>query len=127
MFGKIVYMNNNVAHIKLTSGMDAASNLMNMHVVFEDQDSKFVAEVEDVSEDLIKVIFLGEFVNNRFVGGIIRKPPLTSSLRLINESELDLILSDNENGFQIGISPLYNNHPITASINSLFGCIWKYW
>ena len=34
MFGKIVYMNNNVAHIKLTSGMDAASNLMNMHVVF---------------------------------------------------------------------------------------------
>lgn len=121
MFGKIVYMNNNVAHIKLTSGMDAASNLMNMHVVFEDQDSKFVAEVEDVSEDLIKVIFLGEFVNNRFVGGIIRKPPLTSSLRLINESELDLILSDNENGFQIGISPLYNNHPITASINSLFG------
>ena len=121
MFGKIVYMNNNVAHIKLTSGMDAASNLMNMHVVFEDQSGKFVAEVEDVSEDLIKVIFLGEFVDGKFVGGIIRKPPLTSSLRLINDSELDLILSASDNGFQIGTSPLYNNHPITVGINALFG------
>ena len=63
MFGKIVYMNNNVAHIKVEGGMDRTSNLMNMHVIFEDQGSKFVAEVEDVSEEVIKVIFLGEFID----------------------------------------------------------------
>lgn len=121
MFGKIVYMNNNVAHIKLTEGIEAAANLMNMHVVFESESGRFVAEVEDVSEELIKVIFLGEFVNGKFVGGIIRKPPLTSSLRLINNEELDLILSSQRDGFELGISPLYNNHPIMVNINELFG------
>lgn len=121
MFGKIVYMNNNVAHIKIEGGLDATSNLMNMHVIFEDKNSKFVAEVEDVSEDLVKVIFLGEFVDGKFIGGIIRKPPLSSSLRLINDNELDLILSNKKDSFQLGISPLYNNHPITVNINDLFG------
>lgn len=121
MFGKIVYMNNNVAHIKLTEGIEAAANLMNMHVIFESESGRFVAEVEDVSEELIKVIFLGEFVNGKFVGGIIRKPPLTSSLRLINDEELDLILSSQKDGFQLGTSPLYKNHPIMVNINELFG------
>lgn len=121
MFGKIVYMNNNVAHIKIEGGLNATSNLMNMHVIFEDKNSKFVAEVEDVSEDLVKVIFLGEFVDGKFIGGIIRKPPLSSSLRLINDNELDLILSNKKDSFQLGISPLYNNHPITVNINALFG------
>jgi len=121
MFGKIVYMNNNVAHIKVTEGMDLTSNLMNMHVIFEDNSGKFVAEVEDVSEDLIKVIFLGEFVDGKFVGGIIRKPPLSSSLRLINAEELALILGTSTDSFELGTSPLYNNHPITVNINALFG------
>lgn len=121
MFGKIVYMNNNVAHIKVEGGLDKTSNLMNMHVIFEDKTNKFVGEVEDVSEDVIKVIFLGEFIDNKFVGGIIRKPPLSSSLRLINDNELDLILSSGQNSFELGISPLYNNHPITVNINALFG------
>ena len=121
MFGKIVYMNNNVAHIKVEGGMDLTSNLMNMHVIFEDQGSKFVAEVEDVSEEIIKVIFLGEFIDGRFVGGIIRKPPLSSKLRLINNEELALILGTEKDSFLLGNSPLYNNHPITVNINSLFG------
>ena len=121
MFGKIVYMNNNVAHIKVEGGLDLASNLMNMHIIFEDNTSKFVGEVEDVSEDTIKVIFLGEFVNNKFIGGIIKKPPLSSSLRLINNDELGLILSASQNSFELGISPLYNNHPIKVGINDLFG------
>lgn len=121
MFGKIVYMNNNVAHIKVEGGLDLTSNLMNMHVIFEDNTNKFVGEVEDVSEDIIKVIFLGEFINNKFIGGIIRKPPLSSNLRLINENELDLILSAGMNSFELGKSPLYNNHSITVNINDLFG------
>lgn len=120
MNGKIIYMDNNVAQIKITGGYDATSNLMNMHVVLEDSISKFVAEVEDVSEDVIKVIFLGEFVDGKFVGGIIRKPPLDSKIRLINDNELDLILGTSKDSFELGISPLYNNHKITVNINDLF-------
>lgn len=120
MFGKIIYMNNNVAQIKITEGTSEISNLMNMHIVFEDGNSRFVGEVEDVSEEIIKVIFLGEFVDNKFVGGIIRKPQLNSKIRLINDSELDLILGTNKDSFELGLSPLYNNHHITVNINDLF-------
>ena len=48
MVGKIIYMNNNVAQIKITEGTNAISNLMNMHIVFEDGMSRFVGEVEDI-------------------------------------------------------------------------------
>lgn len=120
MVGKIIYMNNNVAQIKITEGTNAISNLMNMHIVFEDGMSRFVGEVEDVSEEIIKVIFLGEFVDGKFIGGIIRKPPLDSKIRLISDTELDLILGNAKDSFELGFSPLYNNHLVTVNINDLF-------
>lgn len=120
MVGKIIYMNNNVAQIKITEGTNAISNLMNMHIVFEDGISRFVGEVEDVSEEIIKVIFLGEFVDGKFIGGIIRKPPLDSKIRLISDIELDLILGNAKDSFELGSSPLYNNHLVTVNINDLF-------
>ena len=67
MFGKIVYISNNIAHIAKNPNMNA-SNLMNMHIVLEDNNKKILSEVDDISEDLIKVRFLGEFVNGKFVG-----------------------------------------------------------
>ena len=60
-------MNNNVAHIKVTEGMDLTSNLMNMHVIFEDEKKKILGEVEDIDQKIIKVSFLGEIINGRFV------------------------------------------------------------
>ena len=80
-----------------------------------------VDEVEDVSNELIKIRFLGEIVNNKFVGGVIRKPTFNSSLRLINQEEVALILGDDTaSSFIIGESPLYDSHPISVDINDLF-------
>ena len=53
MFGKIVYISNNIAHIAKNPNMNA-SNLMNMHIVLEDNNKKILSEVDDISEDLIK-------------------------------------------------------------------------
>ena len=36
MFGKIVYISDTVAHIQIPEGTPVATNLMNLHVMFED-------------------------------------------------------------------------------------------
>lgn len=119
MLGKIIYISNNMAHISNVSLN--VGDLMNMHVIIEDSNKKILAEVDDISKDLIKVRFLGEIVGERFIGGILRKPSLNSNVRLINSNELKVIMGNNNKGnFQLGTSPLYNKYPITININDLF-------
>lgn len=120
MFGKIVYISDTIAHVK-KNNVDVIIDIMNFHVVFEDSDRKILGEVEDISDEIIKIRFLGEFINNRFLGGIIKKPSLESVVRLIKEDELSLVLgSDSKNNFIIGKSPLYTDKPIYTDINDLF-------
>ena len=121
MLGKIVYINDNVAHIRLNNKDDLANNLMNLHIMFEDEAKKILGEIEDIGEEIIKVRFLGEIVNDRFVGGVIRKPNLTSSIRVINRDEVRFIVGENKNdSILLGTSPLYDNYPIHVGINDLF-------
>ncbi|MEG2322583.1 MAG: DUF87 domain-containing protein [Bacilli bacterium] len=121
MLGKIVYISNNEAHIKLNTGLKVASNLMNMHIIFEDTNKLVLGEIDDIGSDLIKVRFLGEIVDNKFIGGVIRKPTLEANVRMINAKELNLIVGDNKPGnFMLGTSALYDNYPIMVNINDLF-------
>ena len=121
MFGRIVYISDNVAHIEIPEGTPVATNLMNMHVVFEDEKKKILGEVEDISEKLIKVGFLGEIVDNHFVGGVIRKPTLSAKIRVITKEELGLIVgAPKEGSMLLGVSPLYDEYPIYVNINDLF-------
>lgn len=121
MFGKIVYISDNVAHIEIPEGTPIATNLMNLHVVFEDDKKKILGEVEDISEKLIKVGFLGEIVDNHFVGGVIRKPTLSAKIRVISKEELGLIVGAPKSGsMPLGVSPLYDEYPIYVDVNDLF-------
>lgn len=121
MFGKIIYISDNVAHVKVKEGVPLATNLMNMHVVLEDKMRKILGEVEDVSPEIIKVRFLGEFINNKFIGGVIRKPTLEAKIRIVSKEELLMIIgSENSNSFLLGSSALYDGLSIYADINDLF-------
>ena len=121
MFGKIIYISDNVAEIAIPDGTPVAENLMNMHVIFEDDKKKILGEIEDISEKIIKVGFLGEIVNNRFVGGVIRKPTLSSKIRIITKEELALIVGEDKPGsMTLGVSPLYDDCQIKVDINDLF-------
>ncbi|MCI9084249.1 MAG: DUF87 domain-containing protein [Bacilli bacterium] len=121
MFGKIVYISDTEAHVATPTEGSISTNLMNMHVIFEDEKKKIIGEVEDVGKDIIKIRFLGEVVGNRFVGGVIRKPTFSSNLRLINRDEVGLLVGeDNDTSFNLGVSPLYDDYPIRVDINSLF-------
>ncbi len=121
MFGEILYISDTVAHIKIPDGTPVATNLMNMHIVFEDDKKKILGEVEDISKDIIKVHFLGEIVNGKFLGGVIRKPTLSAHIRIIAKEELELIVGqDTSSSLLLGYSPLYDNFPVRVDINDLF-------
>ena len=121
MFGKILYISNTEAHVETPKDGSISTNIMNMHVIFEDEKKKILGEVEDISSDIIKIRFLGEITNGKFIGGVIRKPTFNSHLRLISDEEVNLIVGDDTpSSFVIGESPLYDSHPIRVDINDLF-------
>ena len=121
MFGKILYISDTEAHVETPKDGSLSTNIMNMHVIFEDEKKKILGEVEDTGSDIIKIRFLGEITNGKFVGGVIRKPTFNSKIRLISQEEVGLILgADTESSFVLGESPLYDSHPIYVDINDLF-------
>ncbi len=121
MFGKILYISDTEAHVETPKDGSLSTNIMNMHVIFEDEKKKILGEVEDTGSDIIKIRFLGEITNGKFVGGVIRKPTFNSKIRLISKEEVGLILgADTESSFILGESPLYDSHPIYVDINDLF-------
>ena len=118
MFEKIVYISDHGAHVKVN---DTTTNMINQHLVFVDGDKQFVGEVEYVHDDIIEARFIGEIVEGKFRGGIISKPSLTSSIRLMDPAEMIMITGENQYGnMTIGNSPFYDNKPVYMSINSLF-------
>ena len=121
MFGEIIYISDNVAHVAIPQGTPITEDLMNMHVIFEDEHKKILGEVEDITKEVIKIRFLGEIANNRFVGGVIRKPKLSSNIRIITDQEFGLIVGQNDqSSMMLGVSPLYNDYPIYIDINDMF-------
>ncbi len=121
MFEKIIYLSDNMAHVSLSPNVPLSFNIMNMHVVFQDSEKCILGEIEDIDEKVVKIRFLGEFNNQEFISGTIRKPLLNATIRLINKEEIPYIMGENNNNnVFIGTSPLYNNFPIFSSINDLF-------
>ncbi len=118
MFGKIIYISDNIAEVAINPNVPMMKDIMNFHVIFEDEKKKILGEIEDIGEKVIKIRFLGEIVNNKFVGGVIRKPQLTSTIRLITKEEVSLIVGENKVGsFVLGMSPLYDDCPIRVDVN----------
>lgn len=121
MFDKIVYISDRSADVKIKDSEQIAINLMNMHLIFEDNDKKILGEVDDIDKDLVKVRFLGEISNGRLMGGVIRKPSLDSKVRAIQKEEVPLILGDKKPGYMpLGVSPFYNDYPVYLNVNNFF-------
>ncbi|MDD3241441.1 MAG: ATP-binding protein [Bacilli bacterium] len=121
MFDKITYISDTGAKVKISDALSLNKDLMNLHVLFEDEEKKIIAEIEDMDENTVGTRFLGEIVNNGFVGGIIRKPSLNSNVRIITSEEFSLLVAENsKDSILLGYSPIYNGYPIRARVNDLF-------
>ena len=121
MFDKITYMSDNSCHVKLADNADIKMNLMNMHIIFEDDTKKILGEVDDVDGTTLKAKFLGEIVGNKLIGGTIRKPSLDAKIRVIEKEEIPLITGSNTKGFmKLGVSPFYDDYPVYLNVNNFF-------
>jgi len=121
MFGKIKYISDNIAHIENTGGSAGSQDLMNVHVVFEAPDQIILGEITEINPDIIKIRFLGEYIQGKYVNGVIRKPLLSSKIRIINESELkEIVGSESSNSFTLGHSAIYKKYLIYPGVNDFF-------
>ena len=123
MFGKILFINDNIAHVENSFGdnQDATKDLMNMHVIFESNDQRVLGEVTEFNQELIKIKFLGEFINGKYVNGVLRKPSLNSTIRIINGEELqDLVGTNKEENFPLGMNAVYKDFMVYPNVNALF-------
>lgn len=119
MFKRILAISKNYALVEIDSLI--SDDLLNYYVVFIDNEKKFLGEINEIDGNRVKITFLGEFIDNRFISGIIRKPSLTSNIRIINDIELNELMGTvDDKNMILGLSPLYNNHPINIDINSMF-------
>lgn len=117
MFKEIVEISKNYALVKINGNIN--EDLLNYNVVFEDE-KKILGEIEEISGDTVIITFLGEFIDGKFYSGIIRKPSLSATVRIINKDELGEIVGDNNpRSMMLGISPLYN-YPIKIDIDDMF-------
>jgi len=121
MFDRIVYISDHSANIRLKDADNLTVNLMNLHLIFEDKDKKVLGEVDDLDKDIVKARFLGEIVNGRLIGGTIRKPALDASIRVIDQSEIPMIVGEDKEGYmKFGVSPFYNDFPVYLDVNNFF-------
>ena len=121
MFGKIKYITEGEAYIEanIKEGQDV--DVLNMNVIFEANDQRILGEVEEVKTDEMKIRFLGEFIDNKYVSGVIRKPLLSSTIRVVNDNELvELMGTYDKTTLYIGNSSIYKGHKVYAKVNDLF-------
>ena len=121
MFDKIVYISDKSANVKLREDADITFNLMNLHVIFEDQDKKVLGEVDDLDGNIVKIRFLGEIKNGKVMAGTLRKPTLDATCRVVSEEEIPMITGVNDYGYMLlGTSPFYNDKDVYMDVNGFF-------
>ena len=121
MFGKIKYISENIAIIENLGGNTGTSDLMNVNVIFEAPDQRILGEITEINSSEMKIRFLGEYLDKRYVNGVIRKPLLSSKIRIINSEELmELVGTQSNKAFTLGESAIYKKYHICPNINDFF-------
>ena len=120
MLGKILFINDNSALIEYKAGANQGE-LLNINLIFENETQRILGEVVEISDGKIRVKFLGEFINGKFVNGLLRKANLNSKIRAISVDELkDIIGVESKDTILLGSSTIYKGYNIYPSTNELF-------
>ena len=121
--GKIIDISGSMVDVQIDPSILNAGNLMNIHTIFEDGKNKLVGEIVAVSSTALKIGIVGEIEGDRFIPGISLKPSFNSTIRIISEEELKLILGEQEttdSSIALGISSVYQGYKINIDVNSFF-------
>ena len=124
MLGKLVGIEDNLVMIQLNVDLTTCSNIINMYVILEDDERKNIGEIVDIKNNIAYVNLVGELRNDVFYGGVINKPSFKSTVKLISQEKLNVILGvdkyvENKHLF-LGYNPIYNDLKVVVDINSFF-------
>ena len=123
MLGNIVEIIDNQVFIDLNIDISNQTNLINLHVIFEDETKKIVGEIVKVNKQQMVVNIVGELKDKIFLPGFSSKPSFKSNVRIISLEELEYILgpqTPSKGQTFFGYSNIYQNYRINASINDFF-------
>ncbi len=123
MFGKILGINDDTIRV-VNNSNKAEISMIGIHVVFLHDVIKYVGVVKNVTDDYIDIDLIGEIKNNSFTAGIIKKPNIDSSCRIIAKQELETILGSQDyvktNSLLVGNSEIYDNFKVTVNKDNFF-------
>ena len=121
MFKNILYVGDVDVEIALSEEIVVNTDIMNMPIVLEDSEKAILAEIKEMNPKTVKAKMLGELQNGKFIGGILRKPNLNATIRMLTEAELTYIVGETERGnLLLGVSPFYSNKNVYVEMNELF-------
>lgn len=123
MLGQIIEIVDNQVFIKLDIDINNQTNLINLHVIFEDEMKKIVGEIVNTNQTQMIANIIGELRDKTFLPGFSSKPSFKSQVRIISLEELEYILGSqtpSQGQTFFGYSNVYQNYRINASINDFF-------
>lgn len=124
MFGEILEIkDNNVIVKNVLSKIE--SNYLNVHVVFEHENTKMIGKISNISSEYFTISLIGEILNNKLVTGILKFPNMNSKVRIIYTSEIAYILGhqnvESVDNLYLGKSLSYPNFNVTVKNDTFFG------
>lgn len=126
MFGKILEIKDNIVILENNS-KKIETNYLNLHIVFPEEQRKVVGEIISMTDKEIRVLLVGEIVNDRFFPGVIKKPDGKNGTRIVYKSEVELLLGNQDlydkQNMYIGKSIIYDGFNVTTNKNSFFPII----
>ena len=123
MLGTITAIKNNQVIVKLSIDIHSQVNLINLHVVFEDEESKVVGEIVSIEGDIMRANIVGELKDDIFVPGVSVRPSFKAKIRVVVMDELEKILGSTKvdvNQVNFGVSNVYKNYAINVNVDSFF-------
>ena len=124
MLGTIIGIEEDIVLLKLAINLTEFQNLINLHVVMEDNDQILVGEIIDIKESTAYINLIGQIFGNDFVFGVMRKPSFSAVVKLISKEKIPMIISVPEykerEDVYIGESPIYSGVKVGFEINPFF-------
>ena len=121
MFKGLIYIGDIDVEIALAEDAIISTDIMNMPIVLQDQEKAILAEIKEMNPGRVKAKMMGEIMDGRFVGGILRKPNLNSAIRSLTPEELRFIVGEPAKGnLLLGMSPFYSGEQVYVEMNELF-------
>ena len=124
MIGKIIGIEGNTVLVNLSINLEETKNIINLYVLFDDGDKKYVGEIADIKNNTAYINLIGELINNSFTYGISKKPSFKSIPQLIREDKINYVIGMSDyterKYLYMGKSPIYDQVDIGVNINNFF-------